>query len=90
MDRNVHIIAVGKAVTGMARVAEELFGDHIVNAITVVPEGMITALTEARKWLVGNFLRFRLITIQGESRAIALVVVTKSFSCASPLLALFC
>ncbi|KAI1719306.1 MOFRL family domain-containing protein [Ditylenchus destructor] len=39
LRRNVHIIAVGKAVAGMVRGAENILGEHVVNGIASVPVG---------------------------------------------------
>ena len=47
INKNVHVVAFGKAVTGMVRVVEELFGDDIVNAVAVVPDGYVGEIGRA-------------------------------------------
>lgn len=41
------MVAFGKAVTGMARAVEDIFGDHIVRGIAVIPKGYQYGLKQA-------------------------------------------
>ena len=49
LSNNVHIIAFGKAVTGMVKAAEEILGKHIVGGIASVPKGIQHTLKEIGK-----------------------------------------
>ena len=39
LTKNVHLIAIGKAATGMVKGAEHVLGEHIVDGIASVPSG---------------------------------------------------
>ena len=39
VKRNVFVVGFGKAVLGMARVVEDLLGDHIIRGIISIPQG---------------------------------------------------
>jgi len=45
----VHVLAVGKAVTGMCRQLEDLLGEEIVQGVAVVPHGSVQALIDSGK-----------------------------------------
>ena len=49
LNRNVHVIGFGKAVLGMVRAVEEILGDHIVNGILSVPDGIQETFRNAGK-----------------------------------------
>lgn len=49
VNRNVYVVGVGKAVTGMCRAVEDLLGDEIVKALAVIPDGTIRLLEERNK-----------------------------------------
>ncbi|KAL8212350.1 UNVERIFIED_CONTAM: hypothetical protein K2H54_044153 [Gekko kuhli] len=40
LRRNLYLVGFGKAVLGMAAVAESILGDHLVRGITSVPQGI--------------------------------------------------
>ncbi|KAK1158657.1 glycerate kinase-like [Acipenser oxyrinchus oxyrinchus] len=46
---NVHLVGFGKAVLGMAAVAERILGDHLVRGVVSVPHGIQEALRQASK-----------------------------------------
>lgn len=39
VNRNVFVVGFGKAVLGMARVMDEVLGDHIIRGIVSIPTG---------------------------------------------------
>ena len=49
LDRNVHIVAFGKAVAGMVRAAEDVLGDHVVDGIASVPTGIVQSLRDSQR-----------------------------------------
>ena len=50
LNRNVHVVAFGKAVIGMVRAAEDVLGEHIVGGIASVPAGIQDTLRSLGKW----------------------------------------
>lgn len=40
----MYVVAVGKAVSGMCRVVEDMFGDDLVQGLAIIPEHYIMAL----------------------------------------------
>ena len=40
LNRNVHIVAFGKAVIGMVKTAEDILGEHVVGGVASVPWGI--------------------------------------------------
>ncbi|CAD5124360.1 DgyrCDS12649 [Dimorphilus gyrociliatus] len=50
LNRNVHVIAAGKAVLGMVRATQDVLGDHIVGGIASVPYGIQETLKKSGKW----------------------------------------
>lgn len=50
INRNIHVVAFGKAVIGMVRTAEDILKDHIVGGIASVPRGMQDTLKSLGKW----------------------------------------
>ncbi|XP_041081145.1 glycerate kinase-like [Polyodon spathula] len=44
---NVHLVGFGKAVLGMAAMAERILGDHLVRDVVSVPHGIQEALRQA-------------------------------------------
>ena len=52
MNGNLHVVALGKAVAGMVRVAEDIAGDQIKDGIASVPKGMKQSLLNKKRPLV--------------------------------------
>ncbi|XP_067936933.1 glycerate kinase-like isoform X2 [Watersipora subatra] len=61
INKNVHIIAVGKAVIGMCRSVEDILGDHIVRGLAFVPENSVKDLEAAGKKHLFPSSRFELV-----------------------------
>lgn len=40
LSQNVYVVGLGKAVTGMARVVEDMLSQHIVKGIITIPSGV--------------------------------------------------
>ncbi|XP_041350144.1 glycerate kinase-like [Gigantopelta aegis] len=49
LDNNVYVVGFGKAVCGMARVVEDIIGEHINTGIISIPHGAVDALHRADK-----------------------------------------
>lgn len=49
VNSNVHIAAFGKAVAGMVRAAEDVFGDNVNDGIASVPFGIQKTLGDLKK-----------------------------------------
>ena len=49
INKNIHVVAVGKAVIGMCHSVENIFGDHIVRGLAFVPENSVQSLQAAGK-----------------------------------------
>ncbi|XP_071082345.1 glycerate kinase-like [Haliotis cracherodii] len=49
LQKNVFVVGFGKAVSGMARVVEEMLGDHIVKGIISIPIGATEQLKKLNK-----------------------------------------
>ncbi|KAK7102479.1 hypothetical protein V1264_020691 [Littorina saxatilis] len=49
VNRNVFVVGFGKAVLGMARVVEDLLGEHIIKGILSIPDGARKDLEKAGK-----------------------------------------
>ncbi|TFK00862.1 kaptin [Platysternon megacephalum] len=45
--RNLYLVGFGKAVLGMAAVAEEILGDHLIQGVVSVPHGIRACLQQA-------------------------------------------
>jgi len=50
LDRNVHIVAFGKAVIGMVKTAEEILHDQVVSGIASIPWGIQDVFKHLGKW----------------------------------------
>ena len=50
LNRNVHIVAFGKAVLGMVKTAEEVLGEHVVGGVASVPTGILDTFKRLGKW----------------------------------------
>ena len=57
LNRNVHVVAFGKAVIGMVRTAEDILGEHIVGGIASVPWGIQDTLKHLGKWYVKSMVQ---------------------------------
>ncbi|XP_048257767.1 glycerate kinase-like [Haliotis rufescens] len=51
LQKNVFVVGFGKAVSGMARVVEEMLGDHIVKGIISIPMGATEQFKQLKKYL---------------------------------------
>ena len=49
LNKNVHIVAFGKAALGMVRAAEDVLKDHVVRGIASVPLGIQETFSKAGK-----------------------------------------
>lgn len=49
IDKNVYVIGIGKAVTGMCRAVEDLLGDEIVRGLAITPKGTVQSLLDMDK-----------------------------------------
>ena len=49
IQRNVFVVGFGKAVLGMARVVEDLLGQHIIKGILSIPAGARADFEKAGK-----------------------------------------
>ena len=50
LNRNVHIVAFGKAVLGMVKTAEEVLGEHVIGGVASVPAGIRDTFKRLDKW----------------------------------------
>ena len=57
IQRNVFVVGFGKAVLGMARVLEDLLGQHIIKGILSIPAGARADFEKAGKKSVLCFLK---------------------------------
>ena len=47
VDKNVSVVAFGKAVLGMAKAVEDILGHHIVRGVASIPHGLLDAIKVA-------------------------------------------
>ena len=48
LNKNVHIVAFGKAVTGMVRAAEKVLQGHVRSGVASIPSGYLTTFDDKR------------------------------------------
>ena len=46
LDKNVFVVGMGKAVPGMARIVEDILGNHIVAGVISIPDGIQEQIQE--------------------------------------------
>ena len=44
IDKNISVVAFGKAVLGMAKAVEDILGDHISQGVASIPLGLPDAI----------------------------------------------
>ena len=50
VDKNVSVVAFGKAVLGMAKAVEDILKDHITKGVASIPIGLLDAIKVRTHW----------------------------------------
>lgn len=59
MDKNVSVVAFGKAVLGMCKAVEDILKGHIIRGVASIPVGLPDAIKVLTYWVVPEKIQKR-------------------------------